>query len=333
MKKFLITFISFASIGLVGIVILLAGYVYFDPFKILRTGYNFSGSQVVTNRDYISTETFNRDYPKYHYNSFIFGSSRTIAYTPEHWVQYLDSSAAPFVFDASGENLFGIYTKLAYLDTLNVPLNNALIILCRDCAYRPENMRHLFIKHPLTSHKSKLVFNWAFLKAYFDRKFIVNYYAYLLTKQYQDYMDGYISPKKIIYQPVTNALDVAERETEIAQNPALYYQQKADVFYARTGEKVDTLQRLSGENEKLLTGIKAILEKHHTNYKVVLSPLYEQTKFYPADLALLQQLFGNRLYDFSGQNQFTNSVTNFYEASHYRQAVGDSILSIIFKGQ
>ncbi|GEM_PF-1186102 len=51
----------------------------------------------------------------------------------------------------------------------------------------------------------------------------------------------------------------------------------------------------------MLQEVKRILETSKINYKVVISPLYEQMKFSNQDYAILKNLFRNNLYDFSGK--------------------------------
>ena len=71
MKRFLITI----SIGIaIPLVTLIAIYLWTDPFRCLHA---FDINDVdITNREYLSTELFLRNEPIYHYNSFIFSSSR-----------------------------------------------------------------------------------------------------------------------------------------------------------------------------------------------------------------------------------------------------------------
>jgi hypothetical protein len=334
MRKFLSTFFYFSLPLIIIGVILLAGYVYFDPFKVLRSYPTYPQTCSATNRDYISTEAYIHNHVKYSYNSFVFGSSRTLAYRTDSWLNYIPATSKPFVFDASAENVFGIYTKLHYLDKLNVKIDNALIILCRDISFLPEDKGMLFIKHPATSGKSWVAFQYPFLNAYFTKKFIYSYYYYMYAKKYMPFMEGYVVPPdadKHIPSAATNQLDFTSTEKEINQNPGLYYARKESVFYQRKGEKTDSIARINKENKRMLSEIKFILDKHKTNYKVVLSPLYEQIKFHPDDVTFLKQTFSSHLFDFSGANQFTNNKENYYESSHYRVAIGDSILSIIYR--
>jgi hypothetical protein len=48
-------------------------------------------------------------------------------------------------------------------------------------------------------------------------------------------------------------------------------------------------------------------------------------------MQLLQTIFGaNTIYDYSGINNYTNKVENYYETSHYRPHVGEAIMSEIY---
>ena len=78
--------------------------------------------------------------------------------------------------------------------------------------------------------------------------------------------------------------------------------------------------------------MRDILVKNHTNFKIVISPLYDQRKLNPQDLSRLNEIFGpGHIYDFSGKNSFTGDYHNYYETSHYRLPVTDSIISMIYR--
>ncbi len=320
--------------GFIPLLILLAGYIYFDPFKVLGHYSSYSNPTVTPNRDYISTEMFIRNNPAYHYNSFVFGSSRTLAFKPAEWIQYLPADARPFMFDAFGENVYGIYTKLRYLDSMQVPVKNAIILLCRNISFkkRPSSRLHLFIKDPRTSDETKTSFHLTFFKAYLNPIFLYQFYAYKLFGR-KPFIPGYIEDRRMDFDTITNAMSFNNLEKEAAENPAVYYGRQQKEFYKRSGETTSAMQQITGDQLIWLKGIKQILEKQHSNYKIVLSPLYEQVKFNDADMLLLRQLFGNNVYDFSGKNQFTDAITNYYESRHFRPKVGDAILKIIYAAQ
>lgn len=333
MKLFLKKFLNFILIGGLPILFLLLLYVYNDPYKVLKSYGNYSYSPVVLNRDYVSTTVFLKNYKKHNYNSFILGSSRTMAYKPDSWLTHLSNKDIPYAFDAYGESIYGIYTKLKFLDSKNIKIKNALIILDRDASFylSGNHTGHLGIKHPITSGESYLNFHLEFIKAYFNPKFLFSFYSYKILGAYKPFMAGYITSRIITYDINTNERKILDRETEILNNPKEYYLARSKLFYKREGEKNDTLQRINKEHKFMLMGIKNILDKNNTSYKVVISPLYEQIRFSYPDFYLLKNIFENNLYDFSGKNEFTDNKCNYYETSHYRPIVGDSILNLIYK--
>jgi hypothetical protein len=332
MRQFIVRVIHFSLIGIIPLTGLLVSYIYFDPFKVLKQ-YDDYSSVVIPNRDYVSTVMFIKNNRKNRYNSFIFGSSRTLAFRPHSWLEYLSDDDKPFMFDASAESIYGIYKKLKYLDSTNVPIKNALIIICRDVTFKNDKNQkgHLYIKHPATSGENSLTFQLEFFKAFLNPKFFLNYYSYRILGNYKPFMSGYIENKKITYDTLTNEPILLDQENEIIQNSAQYYERKKGVFYERVVEKIDPIQRITNKHLFMLKEVKRILIKNNTNYKIVLSPLYEQTKFNHSDLLTLQDEFGDRLYDFSGTNAFTENKVNYYETSHFRPSVGDSIIKFIYR--
>jgi hypothetical protein len=72
------------------------------------------------------------------------------------------------------------------------------------------------------------------------------------------------------------------------------------------------------------------LKTENVNYKIILSPLFEQLKWHPNDFNLLKNLFGSNLVDYSGINYFTNNKLNYYESSHFRPIVGNEILQQMY---
>jgi len=120
---------------------------------------------------------------------------------------------------------------------------------------------------------------------------------------------------------------------ELSITPRHYYKNKAAVFYPSPGQRTDTANLIQPRHVQMLHDIKNIFERHHTDYKIIISPLYDQVKFSTADQQILHILFGNRLYDFSGENEFTCQIQNYYEESHYRPHVANAILDSIYHCQ
>ncbi len=336
MNAFIKKVLLFLIVGSFPLWFLLLGYFIFDPFMVLREYDDFSYSYVLPNRDYISTEIYLRNYPTQKYNSFIFGSSRTLAFRPDSWEKNLNGNSNPYVFDASGESIYGINKKIKLIDHLGEKIDNALIILCEDVSFqRAENHEgHLYIKHPETSGENKLSFHMTFIKAYYNPTFLLSFYDYKLTGNFKPYMSEFLESRKMAFDKINNKMIIEDQEEDLLKDPESYYSKRESVFYPRgINEKNDSLPQINAIHQELLEEIVAILEKQNTNYYVVIGPLYNQVKFHPKDLALLKEYFGDRLYDFSGINSFTEEITNYYESSHYRPIVGDSIMNYIYKNK
>lgn len=331
MKLFLRRLFVFSSGFLVPVIFLAAGYLYFDPFKVIKKYTDYSSPDVVVNRDYISTEMFLNKNKYNNYNSFIFGSSRTLAFKPSSWKQYLNTFDNVFVFDASGESAFGILLKLRLLDSLKIPIKNALIVLCSDVSFSSsENpVSHLFTKHFALTGDSRYKFHRTFLKAYFDPKFLMRYYSFKLTGRYGNWMKGYIEDREIKYDTVTNELSLVAYDRELAKNEKVFYQQRQKIFYKRSKE-VELDQKIVNQYKDIVREMSQILQKNNTDLKVILSPLYDQNKWNIRDVEFLRNNFGNNVFDFSGKNWITEDTKNYYETSHYRPLVGDSILKRIY---
>jgi hypothetical protein len=335
MKLFLKNVLKFSLIGLIPLLILTLGYLYYDPFKVVKSYNDYSHSAVVLNRDFTSTEMFLKNQAKEKYNSFVFGSSRTLAFRPHPWAKYLPNQAKPFIFEAAGESIYGIYTKLKYLDAKKVQIDNALLIICRDHSFANDanHSGHLYIKHPITSGESNFDFHWLFYKAYLNPRFLFCFHIFTFTNNYKPYMDGCIDykNKKVRINSQTNEATNVYYEDELAKNEDTYYAKRETMFYKRSGEKIDSVDRINKKHLFMLGEIKKILAKNKTNYKVVLTPLYEQVKFSKNDFKILKATFGTNLYDFTGKNKFTENKRNYYETSHFRPNVGDSIFKIIYR--
>lgn len=332
MKKFLHKITVFSLIGFIPFGVLTAGYVYFDPFQVLKKHKNTNFREISPNRDYVSTEMFLKNYNQYQYNSFVFGSSRTLAYKPLTWYNYLNPDAKIFMFDAANESIYGIYKKIKFLEARKVILNNILIILCHSCSFENDTNQkgYLFIKHPLISEESAFKFQLEFYKTYLNPRYFLRFYDYIFSGKYKKYMKSYFEFGKTTIDSITNQMCEIDHENELKRDFNAYYKKRNAVFYNRNGEKKDNISRINKKHLFMLQEIKRILKKHKTNYKVILSPLYDQVRFNKTDLILLKNTFGNNLFDYSGKNTFTYLKTNYYEDSHYKPCVGDSILKQIY---
>jgi hypothetical protein len=270
---------------------------------------------------------------KYQYNSFIFGSSRTIAFRINSWKKYLKPTDNPFKFDASGDSIYGIWKKIVFLNKNKTKIDNALIVIDKGITfvYSEDQPGHLFIKHPLISGNSWYNFHRTFFTAYIKPGFLFSFFKFKLTNKYDESMEDYIEKKEVKMDPITNEMIAEDQENEIINFPTEYYEKRKDIFYPRKGETISPIDSINVRQIEMMREIVDILKAQNSNYKVIISPLYDQVKFSPNDQRILNEIFVGHIYDFSGENEFTSSITNYYETSHYRPHVGDSILSTIYR--
>ena len=82
----------------------------------------------------------------------------------------------------------------------------------------------------------------------------------------------------------------------------------------------------------MLQSIRSALDAKHTNFCVVVAPLYQQQPISPQDRQALEQIFGvDSLFDFSGRNELTDDVRGYYEDSHFRPMVARQVMKRAFR--
>jgi len=333
-KKFVSRLSFFVLLGLVPIIIIGVDYVYSDPFKIIYKPYDIN-NELVLQRDLETTEKFLKNKNNYRYNSFIFGSSRSQALRPSIWKSKLRRDDLPFSFDSHGETIFGITNKIIFLDSIGIKIDNAIILLCRDLTFSgtSNNNQYLYISHPTISGESFLYYNLVLFERYMNIDFLIKYFTYRITGKYKPFMKNVIKDNSIVSDSISNEIKMIEYDRKIFERGEKYYLEKKNIFYNRESERVDSETQINEKIFLMLKSIQKIFEKHKTNYKIVISPLYEQVKYSSHDLKMLEELFGDSLYDFSGRNTFTESFFNYYEESHFRPFIGDSIINVLYKNE
>lgn len=298
--------------------LLVAGlYLYADPFLILGTYDNIYATDkphLELNEDYAATETFLKQYPSAHYDAYIFGSSRSRYYTPDQLEKRVPAIKA-FHFGVASETLFGVAGKLKLIDKEGSDIKSVLIIADAELLSKSGNSSgHLFRKHPMVSGESASDFQFTSFMDFFNFEAISAY-----IKLPASMPKGKKDPQ-------------LEAEKKILANRDSFYGPRMHIFYER-----EALQRYSKpvifmEQRGLLMDMKAIFEKHHTDFRIVLSPMYDQKKLNPQDMKTLFTIFGaEHIYDFSGINDITGNKYNYYETEHYRPAIAYRILDSVYK--
>lgn len=334
MRKFILHIVLFS----LPLWMMLAAYVWFDPFKVVRNYANYrpgaGALQVPINQDHVSTSTFLFYNPTLHYNAFIFGSSRSMMYEVDSWKLHLPADAVCYHFDASAESIAGIAHKVKFIHAQGNSIKDVLIVL-DESNFQPRLLLgdHLYAEDPrLCSYANVVTFHSAHFMAFLDRKFLRAYFDYTLTGQSKPYMTDnmILDNRPVVYEPMTN--EQRFEYFEQLDDSGLYYTaDRMKTFYARDGVYHESKPCIDENEQAFLTEMARIFEYHKTDVRIVISPLYNQRTFAPADKQVLQSVFGqSRVYDFSGVTAWTTPFTNYYERSHYRPHLAKLVVDSVY---
>lgn len=302
-------------------------YFVCDPFKVLRSYASFydnaAPAWVNLNADYVSTTNYDLRYPTVHYDAFIFGNSRSRYYRVADWRQFLTAGVHPYHFDAHNESLYGLVRKAEYIDSLGRPLRFALIVLDRDLlpqtSSEPSRLKHISPQLENNALTARIGFHIATIKDWFQLRFARAYLEARLRHRLLPYMEEQqLLLRPASYDPQTNEETYPLLEKQISVGtyftPAMLQR-----FEGR--QQPDSTSRATIHNAqlRLLRRLQTVFRKHQTDYRIIISPLYDQVRLHPRDVALLRSIFGaDKVFDFSGVNDITTDMHNYYEPAHYR---------------
>ena len=309
--------------------------VLVDPFRIYHEYQDYQkGNVVFLNREFVCLKLYQRNAPKIAYDSFILGNSRSQAFKVRNWELYLPPGARGFHFDSAGGGLYGIHNRIRYIDQSGGKLAHVLLVLDQHSLTATKNLSgHLFISPPDLSHESSYEFYSEFSKPLLNLKFVIGYIDYSINGIHRDYMSQFFS--NVRYPDVTDAQtnDVYYGVDKlIFEDRDRYYrdQMAKGVFYDRA-ERIAIRKGATREEALLLRKVKWYFDKHGTDYRIVISPMYDQLPLGEDHLRLLLTIFDpSRVHNYSGRNRLTEPVANFYENSHFRPHVADLIMRDIY---
>lgn len=313
------------------LIILIIGYLITDPFKIIRTyeAYpdNFAKS---LNRDRISTQIFLNNNQQFNYKSFIFGSSRSSVFYAQEWGKHINDKT-PYHFDASCETISGVATKLKFIEEKGNKIDNVLFVFDRSLFnYEQDTLGSVFVQDYRVSGLDWWKYHTIFINTYFSKGFFVAFYDNLITGNFRNYMRQFLEFRKINYTPVVNDFIFTSYIEQIKKDSVGYYNQPG-FFYKRSKEKNLQAPAIKAYQLKYLAMIKESLKRNNTKFKIVLGPTYDQHYFNQQDLDTLIKYFGKEnIYDFSGINEYTENIANYYEIYHYKPSVANDIMNKIY---
>lgn len=332
MKKFLITILLVIGVPLL---LLLGLYLWTDPFRTLHA---FDINDVNTvNREYVSTELYLRNKDRYHYNSFVFGSSQAGGLNTYTWKMYLPDSASTYLFQEFGGTITGVKQKIEWLDKTGAELRNVLIIIDMPGFFSPEQNGHdaIGMNHYQLSGEPEWMYH------------ACEFYNFIQKPScWVDYAKKQVTGEKhpLETDSVTNDffMENALRFREIPPQDSLSgctEQTKRDFFLRNTNVSEEDVVMAPAVIEEdfipTLQTIKEVLDKQQTDYYIIITPTYRYTNPYlnTSDLQVLQSVFGERrVWDFSARKQYTSDYNDYTDPVHFGRRLGWYMIREIYTG-
>lgn len=331
MGKFLKRIILLVAIP---ILLLLCLYLLTDPFKMLKP---FSLQYFdATNRDYLSTELFLRNYPTQKYDSYIFGSSRGCGINTYHWLKYLPEGSRQYMFQAWSETLTGMEQKITYIDAVDGEINNAILLIDIPGTFKEPQLSKeaLSIKDYKMSGQSVFAYHSILFLDFLQK-------PSLWCESLVDWLKK--DCPNITFDTISNDWGVGNSLINVAYMPS-----KDSLCNCSTISRNAFLNEISMKTEADIVGsrplitaefreqlfqIKNVFDKHHTDYRILITPAYCYTNptINSEDLTVLNDIFGeDRVFNYSGKNALTTDCYNFSDPNHFGLSVGWQIIEDIY---
>ena len=315
-------------------IVCLGVYIYNDPFMVIKHYDDYDHPVVmIQSEGPIGWYKYKNYRDTMHYDSFIMGSSCTMAFQSSEWKKYIKGS--PFRLFSNSEGLGDMLIKLEALDRQpNQPIKNLLIItepVMLNLTVEQRGVMH--IMPPEVSGKSVAYYQSTFLQGFFRKEFFSAYMTYLFKKEYDSSMNRIIN-------------NVGQNRTRYTNDEILHIQNKIDSLGERFYETEDwkkiraqvkqpTVRNpiIKEPQKECLLQIQRICKKHNTNVKIAIGPELNGDYVNPADIKLLKQIFGaNNVVNYNdpAYKEYSN-YSYFYDPAHYNTKVGSKILYDLYR--
>ena len=328
MKRFVISVVLFFAIPL----LLLAGlYAFTDPYRTMREFNRDDFDE--TNREYFSTELFLQNNPEQQYNAFVFCSSRGSGINSYLWKHLLGDTIRPFVFQSWAEDLVGMEEKVNFVIQQGNHIDYALILVDMSCTF--DNRKHnspVDQRHYLLDGGNKLTYNYRFWLNFIQkpsqwvsaikksRRPLSNSYDHIANDRDNDncYLWQELPP-----QDSLSGCSAISKQTFLNQ---VKFQKESDI---KVGSPV-----IDADDVARLRRIKATLDSHHANVKILLSPyyVYQNPMANPKDVQLLKSIFGDEnVFDYTQKSELTTDYNYYLDPKHFGRRAGGMILQEMYK--
>lgn len=331
MKKFIKHILLFSIPLLVSVIF----YIAIDPFKVVWHYDNFYADpyDVTLNMDYIGTTNYDNRRDQYHFDSFILGNSRSRCWRIADWQKHIGNNTSGCHMDGHGECQLGLERKIEYICKHSERVKNVLMVIDMSVFTNPDrcHMHFRYLSPQLDYYNNLIAFHVSNWKAFYTPEFFLPYMKYILYyKSRGQEPEGGLFAKTSYYDPIRNEYLPLESEKKISDG-IFYDKERMKMFEGK--QYTDSIAPIviTQDRKDRLRHSAELLNAKHANIRIVISPLYDNIKMNPQDVVTLKQIFGkDHVFDFSGDCHITSDYHNYYEDSHYRIHVCDSLLNIIY---
>lgn len=310
-------------------IIIFLTFIIWDPMMIIHSYDSpFSFGNPVINDRSVQARWLIGDRK---YNAFIFGSSRSKSFQTNFLKIHIKSDKI-FHMGVNDETIYGIEKKIRFLDSLGYIIDYVLFSLDARILARYINPEpHTFREYYVVSGESVGEYYKHFFMAFIKPDFLKTYIKYKLFHIESELAKQYIWTVDFRYNKKTGDHMYYEYESKIADDSLGYYK-KSKVFYNRDyADGYKPLSIINKTSEKCLKNIFEILKKQNTQYKIVITPNYDMKKIHETDLQILNNIFGQKsIFDFSGINDITKNIGNYYEEKHFKPYIANQILEKVY---
>jgi hypothetical protein len=331
--KNMFTVLKKAALFCLPFIAILAWYLIADPFMVLYNHEDYNKDYFVDkNLDFITTEVFMKNMAEVDYNSFIFGGSTSLYTTPTDWKKHLEADSEVFAFNASGEHITGIWSKIKYIKSQEHQIKNALLVIDTDATFgRFVNDNPIFMKHFEVYPSSKLNFHYKYFLNFINIRYLVPYVHYRIGQTYYPYMSNMLKKESYYYDPLSNEYHNVGILEELKSDSLNYYESRKGRFGVPKGPGYEASPGIKQDDLDMLSEIRDIFSQDGTDFSLLICPAYNQIAFNREDLAILQDLFGSEnVFDFSRSEEITGNKSNYYDEFHFKRYVGDMMLGTIY---
>jgi hypothetical protein len=176
---------------------------------------------------------------------------------------------------------------------------------------------------------SAFKYHLTFFKAFFKKQYFVSFFDLKIFNTFRPYMDEFFK-FKYFYTSPNNDFLFPENIELLKKDSLAYY--KNDWFPNKPENPKMYEEAIKGNHLKDLSLIADAFKRNKTYVKIIIAPLYDQRVYNTKDKALLEKYFGKEnVFDYSGKNEITNYLGNYYEGSHFKPVVGRKIMEEIYQ--